>query len=583
MAELFSEYDKLDFIRNIIKEDIENGKYETIVTRFPPEPNGYLHIGHAKAFHLEFKLAQEVPGARCHLRFDDTNPEKEEEEYTESIKKDIKWMGYDWGEHLYFASDYYDKLYELALILIRDGKAYVDTLPYEEIKRLRGTLKKPGEDSPNRGQTVERNLELFDKMKNGEFSEGEAVLRAKIDMSSPNMNMRDPVIYRIKKRPHPRIGDKWVIYPMYDFTHGYSDAFEGVTHSTCSLEFEDHRPLYNWFIDQIPEGHFKSHPRQIEFSRLNLTYTVLSKRKLITLVQKGLVNGWDDPRMPTLSGLRRRGYTPESIRRFLDFIGISKSKGTADIGNLEYYIRQELNHTCPRLMGVIDPLKVTITNYDDKIEIFNVENNPEDPESGSREVPFAKEIYIERSDFMEDPPKKFFRLRPGGEVRLKNAYFIKCEQVIKDSEGVITELKCTYDPQSRGGQSPDGRKVRGTLHWVSCEHAVKVRVNLIDRLFTVPVPGEETGDFLDDYNEESLKVLNGCMIEPSAVKIEPGDRVQFMRHGYFYADPNDSEKGKPVFNQIVSLKDTWKKMQAKQEREKAKKAAEARRAARKKQ
>ncbi|MCK9225377.1 MAG: glutamine--tRNA ligase/YqeY domain fusion protein [Candidatus Muirbacterium halophilum] len=550
--------EKKDFIRDIIDEDIKNGKHKKIKTRFPPEPNGYLHIGHAKSICLNFGISQEYQNATCNLRFDDTNPEKEEMEYIDSIKEDVKWLGFDWGENLFHASCYFDKLHKFAVYLIEQGKAYVDNLSFEEIREYRGTLTKAGKNSPYRDRSIEENLNLFEEMRNGNVEEGKCVLRAKIDMKSPNLNMRDPVIYRVKKSDHPKTGDKWCIYPMYDFTHGYSDAIEGITHSLCTLEFEDHRPLYDWFLDQLPAEWFPSRPRQIEFSRLELTYTIMSKRMLIQLVKENHVSGWNDPRMVTISGFRRRGYTPKSIREFMKGVGISKSKGYVEFSNLEYYIRQELNATSPRVMAVIDPLKVVITNYpEDKVEEFDVEINPEDKSSGTRKVPFCREIYIEKSDFMEEPSKKFFRLRPDGEVRLKNAYFIKCEEIIKDNKGNIIELRCSYDPLSKGGNSPDGRKVKGTLHWVSVKHGKKIEVREYDRLFKTEFPGKETGNFLDDINSESLTIKKHCIIEPAFFDYNKNTRYQFMRNGYYYPDPFDSTKEKPVFNQIVKLKDTW--------------------------
>ncbi|PLX19159.1 MAG: glutamine--tRNA ligase [Candidatus Muiribacterium halophilum] len=551
----------LDFIREIIKNDLESGKHKTTVTRFPPEPNGFLHIGHAKAICLNYGISKENEGARFHLRFDDTNPEKEEVKYIEAIKKDLEWLGVDWGENLFYASDYFDKLYEYAIILIKDGKAYVDELNAEEIREYRGTLTKPGKNSPYRDRNIEENLELFEKMRSGEVEEGKMVLRAKIDMASPNINMRDPVIYRIKNIHHPRTGDKWCIYPMYDYTHCISDALENITHSLCTLEFEDHRPLYDWFLDQLP---VPSHPRQIEFARLNLNYTVMSKRHLLKLVEENHVDGWDDPRMPTISGLRRRGYTSASIWEFLSQIGLAKVVSTVDIGLLEYFIRQELNKTSDRVLVVLDPLKVVITNYpDDKEDEFELPNNPEDENAGTRKVKFTKELYIERGDFMEDPPKKFFRLFPGKEVRLKSAYLVRCNDVIKDDNGNITEIHCTYDPDSKGGSAPDGRKVKGTLHWVSAKYGKKIEVRMFDRLFNVENPGKETGDYIDDLNRDSKKVLKNSIAEPGILEAEKGKRFQFFRHGYFFSDPIDSTEGSPVFNQIVSLKDTWEKVKKK--------------------
>ncbi len=551
---------KTNFIRDIIEEDLRTNKNNSIVhTRFPPEPNGCLHIGHAKAFCLNFGIAEDYNGL-CNLRFDDTNPIKEEEEYVESIKEDIRWVGFDWEDRLYFASDYFDKLYEFALKLIKDGKAYVCHLSPDEIREYRGTLTEPGKNSPYRDRSIEENLELFEKMKTGEFKNGECVLRAKIDMASPNINMRDPIMYRIIHAEHHRTGDKWCIYPSYDFTHGQSDSIEKITYSLCSLEFENHRPLYDWFIENLEI--FPS--RQIEFARLNLTYTVLSKRKLRELVEENYVTDWDDPRMPTLSGLRRRGYTPQSIRNFCDRIGLSKADSTVDIALLEYFIREELNRTAPRVMAVLKPLKVVIDNYpDDFEEELDAVNNPEDPDAGTRKVPFSKVIYIEKDDFMEDPPKKFFRLAPGREVRLRYAYFIKCESLIKDEQtGEITELHCTYDPESRGGKSPDGRKVKATLHWVSSKHAVEAEVRLYDKLFTKANP-DETGegkDFKSNVNPNSFEIIKNCKLEPSLKNAKLGTRFQFERLGYFYVDP-DSTKEKLVFNRIVTLRDEWAKIQ----------------------
>ncbi|MFA7578332.1 MAG: glutamine--tRNA ligase/YqeY domain fusion protein, partial [Candidatus Muiribacteriota bacterium] len=497
------------------------------------------------------------PNARCHLRFDDTNPEKEEMEYINSIMEDVKWLGFDWGEHLYYASDYFQKLYEYAVLLIKSGKAYVDNLSPDEIREHRGTLTKPGINSPHRDRTVEENLALFEKMKNGEYEEGEACLRAKIDMASPNIHMRDPVMYRIKKTPHPRTGDKWVIYPMYDYTHCMSDSFEKITHSLCTLEFEDNRPLYNWFLDNLP---VPSHPRQIEFARLDMTYCIMSKRHLMKLVKEKYVNGWDDPRMPTISGMRRRGYTPAAIREFCSMIGLSKASSKVDYGMLEYCLRQELNFSTLRRMAVLEPLKIVITNYpEDKIEELEGENNPENPESGTRKIKFSNEILIEKSDFMENPPNKFFRLKPGGEVRLKHAYIIKCEEVIKDENGEVIELRCTYDTESRGGNAPDGRKIKGTLHWVCAKTAVNARVNMYGRLFKTENPGAETGNYIDDLNPESLTVNENCMIESGLASEEKGLRYQFLRQGYFYSDP-ETESDKPEFNLIVTLKDTWAKI-----------------------
>ena len=547
------------FITDIIEEDIRKGTYGGRVhTRFPPEPNGYLHIGHAKAICLNFGIAQKY-GGKCNLRFDDTNPTKEEPHYVEAIKEDIKWLGFDWEDRLYYASDYFDKLYEFAIDLIKKGKAYVDDLSGEEIRRYRGTLTEPGKESPYRNRSVEENLDLFERMKKGEFPPGSKVLRAKIDMSSPNLNLRDPVMYRILEVPHYRTGTKWCIYPTYDFTHGQCDSIEGITHSLCTLEFEDHRPLYDWFIEQL-EIH---HPKQIEFARLNLTYTVMSKRKLNMLVQKGYVRGWDDPRMPTIAGLRRRGYTPSSIRKFCERIGISKKESIVDISLLEHCIREELNKTAQRVMAVLNPLKVIIQNYpEDRIEYLDAINNPEDLSMGTRKVPFSKVIYIERDDFMENPPKNFYRLSPGREVRLRYAYFIRCIDVKKDSDGNIKEIVCTYDPETRGGDAPDGRKVRATLHWVSERHAFEAEIRLYDHLFTIENPMDVDVSELDRFiNPESLIVLKSCKLEPSLREAMPGERYQFERVGYFYVDHVDSAPGAPVFNKIVSLKDQWKRIQ----------------------
>ncbi|MGM0620256.1 MAG: glutamine--tRNA ligase/YqeY domain fusion protein [Bacteroidota bacterium] len=551
---------KSNFIHLQIEEDLKQGKNNGRVhTRFPPEPNGYLHIGHAKSICLNFGIAEKF-GGKCNLRFDDTNPTKEEMEYVDSIKKDVRWLGFDWEDRLFFASDYFDKLYDFAIQLVKEGKAYVDDQDAETISTQKGTPTRPGYESPCRNRTPEENLELFKKMAAGEFDEGSHVLRAKIDMASPNMHMRDPIIYRIMKTHHDRTGNKWCIYPMYDFAHGQSDYWEGITHSICTLEFEVHRPLYNWFIDQLQEDDYR--PRQIEFARLNLTYTIMSKRRLLELVKEGLVNGWDDPRMPTITGLRRRGYTPESIRNFSDRIGVTKVDGMIDVSLLEYSIREHLNKTAQRVMGVLDPLKVVITNYpEDQEEELDAINNPEDESMGTRKVPFSKELYIERADFMEDPPRKFFRLAPGREVRLRYAYFVTCNEVVKDENGEITELRCTYDPASRGGNSPDGRKVKATLHWVSAKHAVKAEVRLYDRLFNDEDPsGHKDVDFKEFLNPESLKILPECYIEPFVKDAQPLDHFQFERVGYFNAD-YDSAPGKPVFNRTVPLRDSWAKMQ----------------------
>ena len=551
-----------NFIKAIIEKDIaENKNNGRVHTRFPPEPNGYLHIGHAKSICLNFGLAIEY-GGLYNLRFDDTNPCKEEEEYVQAIKEDIRWLGFDWQDREYYASDYYEQLYEFAVQLIKAGKAYVCELTPDQIREYRGTLTQPGKESPYRDRSPEENLDLFERMQTGEFDEGSHVLRAKIDMASPNLNMRDPVMYRILKASHHRTGDKWCIYPMYDFAHGQSDSIEKITHSICTLEFEDHRPLYNWFIEQL--GIFPS--RQIEFARLNLNYTVMSKRKLLQLVESGYVSGWDDPRMPTICGLRRRGYTPESIRDFADRIGVAKADSTVDIGLLEHCLREDLNKRALRVMVVLHPIKVIIDNYPEgKVEMIDAENNPEDPESGTRKIPFSREIYIEQEDFREDPPKKYFRLSPGREVRLKHAYYITCQKVIKDEKtGEITELHCTYDPESRGGWTPDNRRVQGTLHWVSAQHAINVEVRLYDHLFTKENPEEveEGKTYIDNLNPNSLEVLTGCRAEPGLAEVKPGDRFQFLRQGYFCADP-DSKPGKVVFNRAVSLRDTWAKIEQK--------------------
>lgn len=549
-----------NFIERIIDKDIENNRNNGhVVTRFPPEPNGYLHIGHAKSICLNFGLAEKYNGT-YHLRFDDTNPAKEEVEYIRSIKEDIKWLGFNWGEHEYYASDYFDKLYEIAVKLIKKGKAYVDSLSPEETREYRGTLTSPGKNSPDRDRSTEENLDLFERMKNGEFEDGKYLLRAKIDMASPNLNMRDPALYRIKRMHHHRTGEKWCIYPMYDFTHPLSDAFEEITHSVCTLEFEDHRPLYNWAID---ESGVPAKPQQIEFARLNLNYTIMSKRKLLELVQKNYVSGWDDPRMPTISGIRRRGYTSESIRDFASRIGVAKSNSTVDFALLEHCLREDLNLKAKRVMSVLDPLKVVITNYPkDKTEMMEADNNPEDEKMGKREIPFSREIYIEKDDFMENPPKKYFRLSPGREIRLKHAYYITCTDVIKDpATGEITEVHCTCDPESRGGWTEDGRKVRGTSHWVSAAHAFETDVRLYSHLFTSENPGEATGNFLDDIASDSLEVLKGCKLEPSLAGASPGESFQFLRKGYFCADNVDSKPGLPVFNRTVSMRDTWARLQ----------------------
>jgi glutaminyl-tRNA synthetase len=550
----------LDFIRQIIAEDLETGKHPHPVTRFPPEPNGYLHIGHAKSICLNFGIGVEN-NSPCHLRFDDTNPTKEEDVYVNSIKEDVSWLGFDWQNNLFYASDYFDELYNYAVKLIEIGKAYVCELSAEEIRQYRGTLTEPGKESPYRQRSIEENLTLFEKMKSGEFAEGTHVLRAKIDMSSPNLNMRDPVIYRILKFPHHRTGDKWCIYPMYDYTHCLSDAIEKITHSLCTLEFEDHRPLYDWVIETLQTP---CHPRQIEFARLNLTYTVMSKRKLLKLVQGQYVDGWDDPRMLTISGLRRRGYTPKSIRRFCETIGVGKKESWIDMGVLENSIREDLNSEAPRAMAILDPLKVIIDNYPENgVEEVEAKNHPQNPDMGTRTLPFSREIYIERSDFMEDPPKKFFRLGPGREVRLRYGYYIQFVSAVKDEEsGEIVELHCTYDPESKGGSSPDGRKVKGTIHWVSASHALTCTVRLYDRLFTVENPdADKETEFIEHLNPESVIVLENCQAEPSLADIEPGTCVQFERQGYFCVDSKESKPGAPVFNRTVTLRDSWAKQQ----------------------
>ena len=551
------------FIRNIILDDLKSGRAETVVTRFPPEPNGYLHIGHAKSICLNFGISLENKGGVCHLRFDDTNPAKEDVEYVDSIKEDVQWLGFDWGDNIFFASDYFEKLYEFAVELIRVGKAFVCELTLDEIAEHRGTPTKPGTNSPYRDRSPEENLELFQRMRDGEFGDGTRVLRSKIDMASPNLHMRDPVLYRIRKTPHHRTGNKWCLYPMYDFTHCLSDSIEGITHSLCTLEFEVHRPLYDWVLDNVT---IDCRPRQIEFARLNLTYTVLSKRKLLTLVQEGHVGGWDDPRMPTVSGLRRRGYTPASIRSFCKTIGMTKFNSLTDVALLEHSIRQDLNDTTPRRMAVLRPLKVVITNFDeDKVEELDAANHPKDPDAGTRTVPFTREIYVERDDFMEEPPAKFFRLGPGREVRLRFAYFITCNEVIRNAAGEVTELHCTYDPETHGGNAPDGRKVKGTIHWVSASHAFEAEVRLYDRLFMVEDPNREEGGktYLDHLNAESLEVISDARLEPGLAKAGPGERFQFERLGYFCADATDSQPGEPVFNRTVTLRDAWARQQRK--------------------
>ncbi len=554
----------LNFIEQIIEEDLKNGKNQSRVhTRFPPEPNGYLHIGHAKSICLNFGIAQKY-GGTCNLRFDDTNPVKEDVEYVDSIKKDINWLGFNWNENLFFASDYFEKLYEYAVLLIKKDLAYVCQLSAEEIAAQKGTPTQPGQHSPYRNRNVQENLDLFERMRKGEFAEGSHSLRAKIDMASPNMHMRDPLLYRIKFAHHHRTGDKWCIYPMYDFAHGQSDYIEGITHSLCTLEFEVHRPLYEWFVEQIFGTDYR--PRQIEFARLNLNYTVMSKRKLLQLVKEQYVSGWDDPRMPTISGLRRRGYTPTSIRNFADIIGIAKRNNVIDVALLEHSIREDLNKTALRVMAVLNPIKVTITNYPEgESEWLEAVNNPEDEAAGVRQVPFSRHLFIEQEDFMENAPKKFFRLTKGGEVRLRYAYFITCNEVVKDENGNISELLCSYDPLSKGGKSPDGRKVKGTLHWVSEPHALNAEVRLYDRLFNHESPdGDKEVNFLTHLNPNSLQVLKNCKLEPDLAKAEIEDRYQFERLGYFCLDSNSTPENL-IFNRTVALRDTWAKEQKKEE------------------
>ncbi len=549
----------LDFIRQIVEEDRKTGKHPTPVTRFPPEPNGFLHIGHAKSICLNFGISNEYQG-RCHLRFDDTNPSKEEVAYVKSIKEDVRWLGFDWHEHLYFASDYFDKLYDFAEQLITIDKAYVCDLSADKIREYRGTLTEPGKDSPYRNRSVAENLDLFRRMKGGEFPDGSRVLRAKIDMASPAIIMRDPVLYRILKTSHHRTGDTWCIYPMYDFTHCLSDMLEEITHSLCTLEFQDNRILYDWVLETLDTP---CHPRQIEFARLNLTYTVMSKRKLLQLVNEKHVDGWDDPRMLTISGLRRRGYSPASIRKFCELIGIGKKQSWIDMGVLENAVREDLNETAPRVMGVNDPLKVVIDNYPEgHSEEIEAQNHPQKPELGSRTIPFSRELYIERDDFMEDPPRKFFRLGPGREVRLRYGYYITCVSYETDENGKVTLLHCTYDPQTRGGTSPDGRKVKGTIHWVPANESIEADVYLYDRLFQVEHPdGDKDIDFKTHINPDSRKIVSGCRLEPSLADIKPGVQVQFERQGYFCLDPVLSAPGKPVFNRVVTLRDSWAKVQ----------------------
>jgi glutaminyl-tRNA synthetase len=548
-----------NFVRQAIQEDLASGRFTRVHTRFPPEPNGYLHIGHAKAFCLDFGLADEF-GGLCNLRLDDTNPVKEDTEYVDAIQEDLRWMGCDWEDRIYYASDYFETLYGYAVQLIEKGLAYVCELSPEDMRKYRGTLKDPGTESPYRSRSVEENLDLFARMRAGEFANGAKVLRARIDMAHPNLNMRDPVLYRILKASHHRTGDKWCIYPTYDFAHGQSDSVEGITFSICTLEFEDHRPLYDWFCAQLGIHH----PRQIEFARLNLSYTVMSKRKLLELVKSGVVNGWDDPRLPTLCGMRRRGYTPEAIRSFLDKIGVTKYNSITDIALLEHCLRDDLNRRSVRVLGVMDPIRVIIDNYPEgATEYLSAVNNPEDPNAGTRDVPFSRELFIEREDFMEDPPKKFFRLAPGAEVRLRYGYFITCQRVVKDDAGQVLELHCTYDPQTRGGQAPDGRKVKGTLHWVSAAHAITAEVRLYDRLFKTENPDKvpEGGEYTDNLNPDSLTVAV-ARVEPYVLSAQPGDLFQFERVGYFCVD-KDSDPSRLVFNRTVTLKDSWSRTQGK--------------------
>jgi len=551
-----------NFIRDIIQEDLRTNKYGgRVVTRFPPEPNGYLHVGHAKAINLDFGLAKEF-GGKCNLRFDDTNPSKEETEYVEGIIEDVKWLGGDFGDRIYYASEYFGQLYEWAVQLIKAGKAYVCDLTGDQVREQRGTLTEPGKESPYRNRSVEENLDLFERMRAGEFEDGARTLRAKIDMASKNLNMRDPIMYRILHAEHHRTGNQWCIYPMYDYAHGQSDSIEGVTHSICTLEFEDHRPLYDWFVEQLGIHH----PQQIEFDRLNLTYTMMSKRKLLLLVQEKYVNGWDDPRMPTISGMRRRGYTPEALRNFCGRLGVSKTNGTTELSLLEYCVREDLNRRALRVMAVLNPLRVVIDNYPDGlVEQMEAVNNPEDPGDGARNVPFSKVLYIEQDDFREDPPRQFYRLSPGREVRLRYGYFVTCTSVVKNAQGNVVEVRCTYDPETRGGNSPpDGRKVKSTIHWVSAEHAIDAEVRLYETLFTKENPNdvEEGHEFTDNLNPQSMQILTGCKLEPSLANAAPGSRYQFERLGYFCVDP-DSTPQHPVFNRTVTLKDTWAKIEKK--------------------
>ena len=555
-----TETESVDFIRAMVAEDLATSKWDgRVVTRFPPEPNGYLHIGHAKSICLNFGVAAEFGGS-CNLRFDDTNPVKEESEYVEAIKEDVRWLGWDWADREYYASDYFDQLYDWAVQLIKGGKAFVCDLTADEHRESRGNLTTPGKNSPHRDRSAEENLDLFERMRAGEFPDGSRVLRAKVDMAAPNLNLRDPVMYRILHATHHRTGDQWCIYPMYDFTHGQSDSIEKVTHSLCTLEFEDHRPLYNWYLEAL--GIY--HPEQTEFARLNLTHTVLSKRRLSQLVSENHVNGWDDPRMPTISGLRRRGYTPEAVRTFCERIGVTKRENLIEMGLLEYCLREDLNKRAPRRMAVLHPLKVVIDNYpEDLVEEMQAVNNPEDPDAGKRQVPFSRELYIEQDDFREDPPRKYFRLSPGREVRLRYGYFVTCTDFVKNDAGEVIEVHCTYDPETRGGNAPDGRKVKSTIHWVSARHAVKAEVRLYNELFTESDPDNvtnETGTYLDNLNPESIEVLTGCYAEPCVATAIVGDKVQFERTGYFCVDP-DSTAEHPVFNRTTGLRDTWKNIQ----------------------
>jgi len=550
-----------NFIQKVIADDITSRRFDSrVVTRFPPEPNGYLHIGHAKSICLNFGLAAQHAGT-CHLRFDDTNPTKEEVEYVESIMADIRWLGFDWGPHLYYASDYFEQLYQWAVQLIRAGRAYVDDLSADEIRAYRGTLTEPGRESPYRNRSVEENLDLFERMRKGEFPDGSRVLRAKIDMASPNLNLRDPTMYRIRRTPHHRTGDRWCIYPMYDYAHGESDSIERITHSICTMEYEDHRPLYDWFLDQL--GIY--HPQQIEFARLNVSHTVLSKRKLLELVESGYVSGWDDPRMPTIAGLRRRGFTPEAIRDFCERIGVAKKDALVDMALLDHCLREDLNKRAPRAMAVLRPLRLVIENYPEgQVEWLPAVNNPEDPSTGTREVPFSRVLYIEQDDFRENPPKKYFRLFPGNEVRLRYAYIVRCVGEVKDERtGEVVEVRCLYDPATRGGDAPGGRKVKGTIHWVSAAHAVPAEVRLYDHLFKVPNPGadSEDGDWKNELNPRSLERLTGCQLEPGLASAQPGASYQFERNGYFCADLRDSTPGHLVWNRAVALRDTWAKIE----------------------